>query len=748
MLQLQVVVGHNLFATEEQMSFFITGCRCFLKETMDNSDGGLASSAWTDPVGSTDGNDLPEPDYSNLDLSFDEVIEFDGTRTPLSQALNGLEKSEERQEHRQSARVASELGTNSSEITLFSEEEYILGTLVVRVVAARDLTPVENNSGGGIGSLLGLNASSSQRRSRLGGGGGGSRNYDKRGGGGGANPYASVRFGSSIQRTSQVFDSTDPIWPRGENMFLDVTHPVRIPQASSATHKPNNMEDTAPSNTTSEESSISLQKPPPKATSESHPGDPPKKPSVSVATNSAGSSDRNFITMASLSGNTPQPRRPILVVAIFHAATKDIGGKRYNPSKVSKSSSGDSDDVFLGMAAIDITTLLTGKDHSIDAWLPLSGGPSNNNNDNRNNGTMQNAKSGSVRIVCEYEASDAPPRPGDLVRFTGYCNPVDLYPLHHNELYKVEEDHEIDRHLNQHHDTRRESNTELPNYDNEDYVTISFTTPEGWTCSTVAHRYMLLCEERHQGALLEVYQDGFVTLGERFSRSPLVHTLQDSLERLPDEGLVSLGVAALQGGGSLFQRWIREGVNTVVQDIIVHATNLDGRNDPSAEERLAEDSNDEFYEAREVEDDPQQHHDSSRRTSESTTGSTQSLDAKLNSAEQSSASTAATALPNMPCCPITGEPMSDPVVAADGHTYERFAIARWLKTSDKSPLTGSLLPHKNLVTNYMLMSSLQQLDAASSTTAAAAQAEPEFPSQVVTSTLESEIVGLEDQDLK
>jgi hypothetical protein len=52
--------------------------------------------------------------------------------------------------------------------------------------------------------------------------------------------------------------------------------------------------------------------------------------------------------------------------------------------------------------------------------------------------------------------------------------------------------------------------------------------------------------------------------------------------------------------------------------------------------------------------------------------------------------------------------MRDPVVAADGHTYERNAIARWLRTSDKSPLTGSELPHKNLVPNYMLLSSLQE----------------------------------------
>jgi hypothetical protein len=31
---------------------------------------------------------------------------------------------------------------------------------------------------------------------------------------GSANPYASVKFGSTTQRTTEVFDSLNPIWPR------------------------------------------------------------------------------------------------------------------------------------------------------------------------------------------------------------------------------------------------------------------------------------------------------------------------------------------------------------------------------------------------------------------------------------------------------------------------------------------------------------------------------------------------------
>jgi hypothetical protein len=44
------------------------------------------------------------------------------------------------------------------------------------------------------------------------------------------------------------------------------------------------------------------------------------------------------------------------------------------------------------------------------------------------------------------------------------------------------------------------------------------------------------------------------------------------------------------------------------------------------------------------------------------------------------------------------------------------AIARWLRTSDKSPLTGAVMPHKELVPNYMLMSSLREAAASAGVT--------------------------------
>ena len=53
-------------------------------------------------------------------------------------------------------------------------------------------------------------------------------------------------------------------------------------------------------------------------------------------------------------------------------------------------------------------------------------------------------------------------------------------------------------------------------------------------------------------------------------------------------------------------------------------------------------------------------------------------------------------------CPISQEPMEDPVCTADGHTYERREIFRWLCKHDTSPLTGAPLPNKALTPNIGL----------------------------------------------
>lgn len=46
--------------------------------------------------------------------------------------------------------------------------------------------------------------------------------------------------------------------------------------------------------------------------------------------------------------------------------------------------------------------------------------------------------------------------------------------------------------------------------------------------------------------------------------------------------------------------------------------------------------------------------------------------------------------------------MVDPVIAADGHTYERDAIQKWLQCSNASPVTGLTLASKELLPNLAI----------------------------------------------
>lgn len=52
--------------------------------------------------------------------------------------------------------------------------------------------------------------------------------------------------------------------------------------------------------------------------------------------------------------------------------------------------------------------------------------------------------------------------------------------------------------------------------------------------------------------------------------------------------------------------------------------------------------------------------------------------------------------------------MNDPCVAADGYTYDRGAIDQWLEVNNKSPMTNMLLPNKNLIPNFTLLSAIME----------------------------------------
>lgn len=60
-------------------------------------------------------------------------------------------------------------------------------------------------------------------------------------------------------------------------------------------------------------------------------------------------------------------------------------------------------------------------------------------------------------------------------------------------------------------------------------------------------------------------------------------------------------------------------------------------------------------------------------------------------------------------CPITRELMRDPVIAADGHTYDREGIEQWLLQHQTSPKTGLQMDSKNLIPNITLRKLIRDL---------------------------------------
>jgi tetratricopeptide (TPR) repeat protein len=59
-------------------------------------------------------------------------------------------------------------------------------------------------------------------------------------------------------------------------------------------------------------------------------------------------------------------------------------------------------------------------------------------------------------------------------------------------------------------------------------------------------------------------------------------------------------------------------------------------------------------------------------------------------------------------CPITHEIMKDPVIASDGHTYERSAIKKWRRNNEASPITRAFIEN-TFVTNFSMRLALYDL---------------------------------------
>ena len=59
-------------------------------------------------------------------------------------------------------------------------------------------------------------------------------------------------------------------------------------------------------------------------------------------------------------------------------------------------------------------------------------------------------------------------------------------------------------------------------------------------------------------------------------------------------------------------------------------------------------------------------------------------------------------VPDAFICPISYEVMTDPVILADGFTYERAVIQQWLASTNRSPMTNQELEHRGMIPNRAL----------------------------------------------
>ena len=71
-------------------------------------------------------------------------------------------------------------------------------------------------------------------------------------------------------------------------------------------------------------------------------------------------------------------------------------------------------------------------------------------------------------------------------------------------------------------------------------------------------------------------------------------------------------------------------------------------------------------------------------------------------------SSAAADVPNNYLCPITHQPMTEPVVAMDGYTYERLAIEKWFAKKVSSPKVGEPLDSARIVVNWTLRAEMAE----------------------------------------
>jgi hypothetical protein len=249
---------------------------------------------------------------------------------------------------------------------------------------------------------------------------------------------------------------------------------------------------------------------------------------------------------------------------------------------------------------------------------------------------------GNVRVIVEYDLNENSIRVGDKVQLHGFVDPLSC-PMPSSQIYHVDQ------------------------LVGDEAILSYITKVENWKCVIQVHKNMIVPVEKRLNPVERCSKE-IVSLATNISHSPAADVVTETIQKLPQEGIVAVGMQAAMGGLSLIDRWSKLGIQTALNDF-VYATNLDGEATP-------EDLDDTILTGDE-------HESISLCSTEGELSSHLSRE--------------------IPLCPLSTKPMHRPVIAADGITYERSAIRRWLRSSSISPITGEKFQHEKLVPNYNLI---------------------------------------------
>ena len=309
----------------------------------------------------------------------------------------------------------------------------------------------------------------------------------------------------------------------------------------------------------------------------------------------------------------------------------------------------DPDDLLLGETFINMVDLVTARCRNVDEWFPLD-------------------KGGAIRLSIDYDFLEPHPNPGDLVRLLGFGSPEDLWPLPVKQEFIVEE--YIDPH--------------------KERMMVSYETVEGWRCSVSIHRHHVISVGRHN-TIVNQYKESVLDGLIKFMDTPLMDAFEYTLDKAQEEGIGAASKYALQGLKKGANRWLNGGFGTVFSDLQM-IVGLDGVEEDQKTSEGSNDANNISSSSSSQKDNNIADDDDDAETNEDDAFeyiSRENLDKIL--------------------CPITGMPMNDPVVAADGHTYERTAIERWIQDHDTSPLTGSTLETKVTFRNFKMVETIANM---------------------------------------